>query len=362
MDMIESMSQSLMKYQQALTSYREASYNQFMTNINLANVSARNAFYIAVLMAVGTIFALGMTVYNNNRLRVAKGELKYLNENLENKVQERTEQLNDSNKEIKKALEQLKNTQEQLVESEKMASLGGLVAGVAHEINTPVGIGVTAVSFLRERTIEIKHLAENEKIRKVDLLNYLNINDESTDLIYNNLKRAAHLIQSFKQVSVDHRNEEKQKFNIKEKIDELLLSINPKVKKSDVELTFNCPDDLEFYTNLETFSDIFTNLIMNSLKHAFKKGETGEINIDVSVIGNNLDIDYTDNGKGIPEKDLKNIFDPFFTTARNTGGCGLGLHILYNTITQAYRGKINCKSNIGEGVHFTIEIPMQNSG
>ncbi len=290
----------------------------------------------------------------------AENEVRRLNIRLEQLVEERTEQYVEANKSLHESLENLKLTQNQLVQSEKMASLGNLVAGVAHEINTPLGVSVTASSFLEDTTRRfIKSHSKTQELPE-DFKKFLEITTEATSMISTNLNRAAELINSFKQVAVDRSSKTRRKFNFAENIEELLTSLKPHIKRTNHSVKVNCPDNFILDNYPGVFSQIFANLIMNSLIHGFNETITGEITLDVSQNGNNdLLIKYNDNGVGMDTKTLSKIYDPFFTTKRNTmGGTGLGMHIVYNLIVQSLGGRIECTSNPDIGTSFVIQTPL----
>ncbi|HEY9061057.1 MAG TPA: substrate-binding domain-containing protein [Pseudobacteroides sp.] len=259
--------------------------------------------------------------------------------------------------ELEIALETLKQTQKQLIHSEKMAALGGLVAGIAHEVNTPVGVSVTAASYLDEKNNEIIKLFEDGKLKKGDMEKYINTTMETLKILNINLARASNLVKSFKQIAVDQSMEEKRSFVIKDYISEVLLSLNPKIKKTKHKIIINCDENIKIYTSPGGLSQIITNLIVNSLVHAFEENDEGTMIINVSRKNSEIIIEYSDNGRGINENDIKKIYDPFFTTKRGNGGTGLGLNIVYNIITNEYKGSIKCKSTPGIGTSFTIRIP-----
>lgn len=271
---------------------------------------------------------------------------------LEQKVEERTSELRES-------LNTLTRTQSQLVQSEKMAALGNLVAGVAHEVNTPVGIAVTAASHLDEKTKELNHIIASGSLRRSDLENYTKTASDSSRLILSNLQRASEIVQGFKQVAVDQTSEERRRFNIKTYIEDVLQSLHPKLKKAKHTVNVQCPDDLEVDSFPGAFSQIITNLIMNSLIHGFEDKDEGKIQINITKENGNLLLKYHDDGKGIDEKTRKKIFDPFYTTRRSSGGSGLGMHIVFNLVTKTLGGKIECYSVPGQGIQFVIGIPNQ---
>ena len=279
------------------------------------------------------------------------GELRELNENLEEKVESRTAELQES-------LDRLKDTQGQLVQSEKMAALGGLVAGVAHEINTPVGIGVTAASHLNDKTKKFAEVYASGKLSRTDFENYISIANESSTMILSNMNRAADLIQSFKQVAVDQSSEQKRNFKVKEYLKEILTSLHPKFKNTKFKINVECPEDFRMDSYPGAFSQIITNFLMNSLKHGFHDLQEGIINICITPNDREVTVIYSDSGNGIAPENLQKIFDPFFTTKRGQGGSGLGMHIVYNLVTQTLGGTITCSSEIDKGAQFQLELPI----
>ncbi len=280
--------------------------------------------------------------------------------NLEDKVQERTIEIETQKQALSHTLEKLQSAQRQLVESEKMAALGNLVAGVAHEINTPVGIGVTAASKLRSLTTELQKLYQSNKMKRSDLEKYLQSALQGTDFVLNNLNRASELIQGFKQVAVDQSTEQKRTFELCEYLDEILLSLHPKLKRIKNSISIHCEQKITLSSYPSAFYQIIVNLIMNSLTHGFIQQDEGLISLCAEVIDEQfLRLTYQDNGQGVAESNLKNIFEPFFTTNRQGGGSGLGLHIVYNLVTHKLGGQIQCNSEYGHGVTFTIQVPLE---
>lgn len=279
---------------------------------------------------------------------------------LEMRVIRRTVQLEATNNELQNTLEKLKQAQAHIVETEKMAALGGLVAGVAHEINTPIGIGVTAISHLDQKTKEILELFNSGNVKKSDFESYLNVSSEATKIITTNLERASNLIKSFKQVAVDQSSEVKREFKVKEYLESVILSLAPELKKTKHNITVDCGENLAIDNYPGAFSQVATNLIMNSLIHAYEGGEAGNIKFVIAQQDDKLIIKYTDDGKGIPKEIIGEIFNPFFTTKRNRGGTGLGLNVVYNIITQTFKGDISCESEVGKGTTFTISFPIKD--
>ena len=271
---------------------------------------------------------------------------------LEKEVKIRTLELDSS-------LTELKETQEQLVESGKMAALGRLVAGVAHEINTPLGVGMTGISHIHETTNELAKKMKDNQISKSYLNQYIDTALQSTDIAMNNMQRAANLIQNFKSVAVDQTSENVREFKIVEYIQQILNSLSPKLKKDNHRVLVNYSHDFSVYSCPGALAQIITNLIQNSLIHGFENIENGIIDIDVIQRNESVRIEYRDNGCGIPADVIPLIFEPFFTTKRKEGGSGLGTHILFNLVTQTLQGKIKCIDTDMNGCFFEIDFPRQ---
>ena len=290
-------------------------------------------------------------------------ELHSLNASLEEKVRKRTEEVERKNRELHDAFTHLQQTQQQLVETEKMASLAGLIAGVSHEINTPVGIGVTAVSNLHERIDEIMKHYRAEQMTKSEFEEFLGAAKQLSEMTMLNLDRASEQIKSFKQVAVDQSSEEKRTFVLYDYLQDILLSLKPKLKKTRHRILIECPEKLAITSYPGAISQIFTNLIMNSLIHGYNNDTSveGTITITVETEEKALQIRYSDDGKGIGPDVLPRIFDPFFTTNRAQGGSGLGLHIIYNIVTRQLEGQVHCESEPGKGVTFTLSIPIKET-
>jgi len=292
------------------------------------------------------------------KIKESESKISELNKTLEKKVQRRTQELLESNKELRSAFKNLKETQKRLIESEKMASLGGLVAGVAHEINTPVGVGLTGITHFLEITKNIRKQYTDDRLDKEDFEDYLSTSNKLASQINVNLQRTVHLVKSFKQISADQTHEEKRTFELKEYFEEVIFSLNTIINKTNINIELNSSDSLTLNSYPGAYSQILTNLILNSIKHAFEKKEIGLINIHITKEQKNIKIVYKDNGKGISPKNLTKVFDPFFTTKRGDGGTGLGLNIIYNIITNTLKGQIQCESEKKAGVSFTIKIPL----
>lgn len=268
------------------------------------------------------------------------------------------QQERQTNMVLENTVETLKATQKQLIQSEKMVALGTLVAGMAHEINTPVGVAVSASSLLERRSKELLAAYETGKIRKSTFEKYLDTNIETSKIVLANLQKAAELIKSFKNVSADQTSEEKRRFYVKEYIWQILVSLRPELKKTFVNVIVNADDGLEIYSYPGAFSQILSNLVLNAIYHAFDKDQEGTIIITVKELDGTLSLIVEDDGKGMPAAVVEKIFNPFFTTARGKGGTGLGMHVVYNIVSQTFDGTIECESEEGIGSKFTINYAL----
>jgi signal transduction histidine kinase len=308
--------------------------------------------------AAGRATRLVGTTQDITMLKRAEESLRRLNEELESRVDARTGDLRRANDELRRTLEELQATQKQLLESEKMAALGGLVAGVAHEINTPLGVTVTAASHLQEEARRIGQLAAANTLTAEQLEQFHVAANESSEIILRNLNRADRLIRSFKQVAVDQSSEERRTIELGAYLNEILISLGPALRKTSLRVHVDCPEPVRVHTYPGAIYQIVSNLLMNSVFHAFAPGQAGEIAITVKRSGNDVELTYRDNGKGMTEAVRARIFEPFFTTRRGEGGSGLGMHVVYNLVTQLLGGKIHVESTPGSGATFQIELPV----
>ncbi len=269
--------------------------------------------------------------------------------------------LQRQNREYQKSLEEsldtLHRTQKEMIQSAKMAALGDLVAGVAHEVNTPIGVSVTASSFLAERTRQIRELYQQGEMKRSDLEKYLALAEESSASVLSNLERAAELVQSFKKVAVDQSSEEKRVFEVRGYLEQILLSLRPQFKRTPHAVRLDCPAALSMDSYPGAVMQIMTNLIMNSLIHGFADGLPGEIHIRIEEAGDSVVLVYRDTGIGMTAEQKERIYDPFYTTRRGAGGTGLGMNIVYNLVTQTLKGSIRLETSPGQGALFTLTLP-----
>ncbi|MEO9902616.1 PAS-domain containing protein [Nisaea sp.] len=253
---------------------------------------------------------------------------------------------------LRQALCDLELAQDELVQAEKMASLGSLVAGVAHEINAPIGTALTASTHVREETLKIGAAFSSNTVKRSQLDGYLTIADEGSKIIETNLDRAAELIRSFKQVAVDQSSEERRSFNFDSYLSEVIQSLKPQLRVyPNVDLVLDAGANVVIDSFPGAFSQVLSNLLLNALTHAFDQEQEGggQVVIRTILIGDQVRISFEDNGRGMSAAVSDRVFEPFFTTRRGSGGSGLGMHIVYNLVTTKLAGTIRCFSNLGEG-------------
>ncbi|EJN6828238.1 ATP-binding protein [Vibrio cidicii] len=292
------------------------------------------------------------TALNITDLKRTQVELQTLNQNLEHQVALRT-------LDLKQSMEQLQQTQEHLVESEKLAALGGLVAGVAHEVNTPLGIAVTASSIIRDATRQLNQAFSDQSLTSTQFAQLMQQMTDSSEMLENNLHRAAKLVRDFKQTAVDQISESRSEFNVKQVLSALIASLHPETRKVPVTPILEGDDQLEMNSLPGVLTQIVSNLILNSVNHAFAEQVQPRIVIRLDQQGENLILHYSDNGCGVDESLHQKIFEPFFTSKRGKGGSGLGLNLAFNLIKQKLKGDLHFTSVLGEGVQFTITLPKE---
>lgn len=295
-------------------------------------------------------------------LQQQKQELEVKQQSLREEIERRRhteDALRTKQSELEKIVDDLKQAQDRLVQSEKMAALGGLVAGITHEVNTPVGIGVTATSFLAEKLQTLEQAYKDKTLTPKTLEHFIEEATQGTELLQSNLVRASELIASFKQIAVDQTSEAVRTINLSEYLHEVIRSLQPNFKKTHHQVEINCPDNIMLSCPAGAISQIFTNLLMNSLIHGFEEMDNGLIRITVLDEDENVDIKYSDNGIGLAQEQLEKLFHPFFTTKRDQGGSGLGTHITYNLVRQTLGGSISVSSEPGKGLHYHICFPKK---
>ena len=271
----------------------------------------------------------------------------------------REQDLRQAKQQADQALIELQKTQADLIQAEKLASLGQLVAGVAHEINTPLGIALTSATLLGDEVKRLNALATTGRLPKGDFLRFVDRATESSQLLYGHLTRAADLVHSFKQVAADQASGERRRFELKAWLHDLVVSLGPLLRKSGHRIAVDCRDDLMVDSYPGALAQILTNLVMNSVVHAYDEGQAGTLRIAVEEPqAGLLRLAFSDDGRGIAPSIRAKVFDPFFTTGRSRGSTGLGLHIVYNLVTRTLLGRIELESAPGPGTRFVIEVPV----
>lgn len=255
-------------------------------------------------------------------------------------------------------LQHLRETQNSLIEAEKLAALGRLVAGVAHEVNNPVGISLTVASSLeRKATVFAEEVARGD-LRRSSLNEFVEMSRSAASQLVGNLNRAAELIQSFKQVAADRSYSDQRTFNLSDLTDQVVMSLRPGIRKQNLTLKVECEQGLMMNSYPGPYGQVLTNLFLNSVAHAFPDGGAGEVNIKVRASGeNHVEVLYSDNGCGMTPDIRRRAFDPFFTTRREEGGTGLGLHIVYSIVTSRLGGQIHLESEPGTGTRVQMILP-----
>ncbi|WP_432734905.1 PAS domain S-box protein [Maridesulfovibrio sp. FT414] len=333
----------------------EESYLDEARNIHW--VETTRVPYLSTESNTPAILTISMDI---TRIKEVEQELQSLNTELVERVSMRTTELENANLALLKSMDELRQTQDKLVETEKMASLGELVAGVAHEINTPLGISVTSASYLKEMVHNLRLNFEAGTMKRSELEKCLSTGGEAIENIVKNLERSARLISNFKQLAVDQSSDDVRQINLNEYIQGIILSLKSKVKELNHELRFECPKGLEVYISPGSLMQIITNLVSNSLTHAFPGRTGGKMLITASRSGNGVLLTYADDGIGMGQEQLMKVFEPFYTTTRSSGSAGLGMHLVYNLVTQGMKGRINCDSSLGDGTYYEIWFPIKS--
>src|SRR5258708_4299544 len=261
-----------------------------------------------------------------------------------------------------KALDDLREAQQSLIAAEKLAALGGLVAGVAHEVNNPIGISLTVASSFARRCEEFAKEVDAGPLRRSRLDEFLGGGRDAANQLVANLQRAGELVQSFKQVAVDRSHADRRPFNLRESTDQIVASLRPVLKKSQITLTVDVPAGIMMDSDPGSYGQVLTNLFLNSVVHAFPDGRAGTVIVEARQVRDDVDIFVSDDGVGMSEEIQRRAFDPFFTTRRNEGGTGLGLHIIFNLVTQQLAGRLAFESRLGWGTRFRITLPRVAPG
>jgi PAS domain S-box-containing protein len=290
--------------------------------------------------------------------RRIENEILELNAHLEQRVVARTEELQQANRELATTLETLHVAQEELVRNEKLAALGSLVAGIAHELNTPIGNSLMVASTLADQTRTLARDYRGDTLKRSSLEGFIDNAGTAGEILMRNLQRAADLVTGFKQVAVDQTTSQRRKFSVAEVVSEIILTLWPTLKKTSIVVRQEIPSDLRMDSYPGPLGQVITNLVNNALLHAFEGRTAGIVTIAATAEHGWVELTVRDDGAGIPASDLNRIFDPFFTTKLGAGGSGLGLHITHNIVTGVLGGRIRVQSEIGRGAAFVLSLPL----
>ncbi len=280
--------------------------------------------------------------YQNHKLQHS---LNTLNQNLEKQVEQRAQQLN--------------TMQNQLIEAEKIGLLSTIVPAFIHDISSPVGVCKIAAETIQDKSEELTQLLENKTLSADTLGQGLAFINESGSLIRSSLEKAVELIGSFKTVSIDNATQEKRVFNIKQYLNDILITLKPKLKLGSYTINLNCPNEININSYPVVFYQIMLNLINNSINHGFSKDNRGTVDIDIVIKNEHLMLDYKDNGSGVSLNIIKTLFEPYVTTAKDKGGSGLGTAIIRSAVEDTLKGDIKFHSEPNKGVHFIIRFPVE---
>ena len=303
-------------------------------------------------VAVTGVLLFFMTSFGYREIALREEQYRMLVATLEKHVELRT-------RELSQAIDSLRCAQADLIQSEKLAALGKLVAGVAHELNTPVGNCVTTASALDHYAAELLVQVERGDLRRSSLLEFMDQLHAGVELLLRNLNKAADLVQVFKQVAVDRTSDRRRHFNLAEVVREVILVLSPMLKDKPYRIVSQIPEEIELDSYPGALGQVVVNLINNAVEHGFEGRDHGEVVISAEAGAEHMvSLIATDDGKGIPTESLGQIFDPFFTTRLGHGGSGLGLHITHNLVTAVLGGKISVSSAPGMGARFILALPL----
>jgi two-component system, NtrC family, sensor kinase len=277
-------------------------------------------------------------------------------QNLEHHVNDRTRELSQSNQQLSATLEQLKLTQVHLIQSEKLAALGSLVAGVAHELNTPIGNGLSVASTLTQTCQDFANTLSSG-MTKSALKAFIEDVTEGNEIINRNLNKASELVSGFKQVAMDRTSAQRRSFKLLDFLNDTYLTLTPTFRRTAIKVNIDCPENIELNSYPGPLGQVITNLLNNTLIHAFESDSVGQVDIRANQEGELVKIDVKDNGKGILPEHIGKIFDPFFTTKLGKGGNGLGMHIVHNIVSGLLGGSISVCSTPNNGCCFTLLLP-----
>ncbi|MGL1903437.1 MAG: ATP-binding protein [Fibrobacterales bacterium] len=283
-------------------------------------------------------------------------QLKELNDVLEHTIEERTHELSEKNNALEKVLHEVEEARETLIENEKLATLGSLVAGIAHEVNTPLGVALTASTGLHIEYERLKSLFDDSILKKSDMHLFLDSADQAFGILERNLERSAEIIRNFKKISADQGSGEERTINLKEYVDEILQSLKPAIKKTNITFNNKLPQGILLNTSVGAIYQVFSNLCMNVIHNGYSENQKGWVFIEGAIENSVVVITVSNGGAPISESLVDTLFDPFITSRRGRGGTGLGLHIVKNVVNSVLKGSIELTCS-QTPVTFTITIP-----
>ncbi len=322
--------------------------NDYLSKDELTN----KRLFSAITSSLRAYIQVEILQQANNELEVIIAErTKELNRHMEDKI-------SDAMQKYAQAQKESDEKDLLIIERSKMASLGEMVGAFGHEMMTPVGIAVTASSALNDTNKELKELYESGKMKKSDFSRYLERLDEFSKIILSNLSRSSELIASLKSIAVDQSSDQRRLVNVKHYLDEIILSLKPRLKRLPHKINIKCPENIEVELYAGPFSQIVINLIMNSMIHGFDGVEKGLVEIGVQQVGNDLIYTHKDNGKGMSPEVMDHLYEQFFTTKKNQGGSGIGMNLIKKIVSQTLKGTIECESAPSKGVLFSIRFPI----
>ncbi|MCH4886094.1 transporter substrate-binding domain-containing protein [Acidaminobacter sp. JC074] len=263
-------------------------------------------------------------------------------------------------KQLEEAIEQQNEMQHEMIRQERMASLGSMVAGISHEVSNPLGVCLTTNSAFMSRLNKLKYAYEKDNLKKNQFIEFIRVAEDAGKLTEVNLERAIQTISSFKNMAIQQMQDNKELINVQYFLDDIVETLKYELKKNHVDINILCSDSLIILGDVGAFTQIFTNLILNSIIHGFVEDTDHKIDIKASIIDQVMIIEYRDNGVGIPEENIDQVFKLFFTTKKDQGGSGIGLHIVRNLLKEKFEGDITCSYTEEPGVLFTLQIPIKN--
>ncbi|WP_189377962.1 sensor histidine kinase [Thalassotalea profundi] len=322
-----------------------------MGYLNDAEIVSHSVNGVGISSAILIIIIFGVVFYS---IRILGADLIEANNQLMQQQQVLEIEVKNRTSALEQTIQQFVKAKSDLVEADKMASLGRLVAGVAHEINTPVGVAVTAASLIKDRNEQILKSFELGTLARNQLSDYLNATNQSMEILNTNLYRASNLIADFKEVAVLKEDERRTVFDLQTEIINALTCIQQDSEKEHFKIHIDCPDNINVYQDPEVLTRILINLYTNSIKHGFESKQEGDITIKVTLTRDIIHLSYQDTGIGLSESAIKKVFEPFYTTKRGQGGTGLGMHIVFNLVTQSLGGEIQYDNTCQTGAKFDI--------